>query len=134
MNQTFSRRRDRLLTYRAMREGKITSSRRTRCSACGEESPQLEWDRNLQVCPRCGFHAPVGAYYRLSNILDPGSFQELEEKLSAPVEEGQQVGRMVVTSGGEVLSELPLVADRPVARLTYWQILERCLQAAFMGG
>ena len=82
MNQTFSRRRDRLLTYRAMREGKITSSRRTGCSACGEESPQLEWDRNLQVCPRCGFHAPIGAYYRLSNILDPGSFQELEEKLS----------------------------------------------------
>ena len=82
MNQTFSRRRDRLLTYRAMREGKITSSRRTRCSACGEESPQLEWDRSLQVCPRCGFHAPIGAYYRLSNILDPGSFQELEEKLS----------------------------------------------------
>ncbi|MDE6932897.1 MAG: D-alanyl-D-alanine carboxypeptidase [Oscillospiraceae bacterium] len=59
---------------------------------------------------------------------------ELEERLSAPVEEGQQVGRMVVTSGGEVLSELPLVADRPVARLTYWQILECCLQAAFMGG
>ena len=82
MNGTFSRRRDRLLTYRAMREGKITSSRRTRCSACGAESPQLEWDRSLQVCPRCGFHAPVGAYYRLSNILDPGSFQELEEKLA----------------------------------------------------
>ena len=82
MNQTFSRRRDRLLTYRAMREGKITSSRRAMCSACGEESPQLEWDRSLQVCPRCGFHAPIGAYYRLSNILDPGSFQELEDKLS----------------------------------------------------
>lgn len=59
---------------------------------------------------------------------------ELEERLSAPVAEGQQVGRMVVTSGGEVLSELPLVADRAVARLTYWQILERCLHMAFMGG
>ena len=59
---------------------------------------------------------------------------ELEEKLSAPVEEGQQVGRMVVTSGGEVLTELPLVADRAVARLTYWQILERCLRRAFLGG
>ena len=59
---------------------------------------------------------------------------ELEEQLSAPVEEGQQIGRMVVTSGGEVLSELPLVADRSVARLTYWQILERCLHTAFMGG
>ena len=82
MNQTFSRRRDRLLTYRAMREGKITSSRRTGCSACGAESAGLEWERNLQVCPRCGFHAPIGAYYRLANILDPGSFQELEERLA----------------------------------------------------
>ena len=36
----------------------------------------------MQVCPRCGFHAPIGAYYRLANILDPGSFQELEEKLA----------------------------------------------------
>ena len=59
---------------------------------------------------------------------------ELEEKLAAPVEAGQQVGRMTVTSGGEVLAELPLVAEQGVARLTYWQILERCLRAAFMGG
>ena len=82
MNRVFSRRRDRLLIYQTMREGKITSSRRSKCSACGEESPYLEWDRNLQVCPRCGFHSPVGAYYRLANILDPGSFQELEERLA----------------------------------------------------
>lgn len=82
MNRTFSRRRDRLLVYQTMREGNLTASRRTRCSSCGEESPRLEWERNLQVCPRCGFHAPVDAYYRLANILDPGSFQELEERLS----------------------------------------------------
>ena len=59
---------------------------------------------------------------------------ELEETLSAPVEAGQQVGRMVVSSGGEVLTELPLVAENSVARLTYWQILEHCLKVAFMGG
>ena len=82
MNQTFSKRRDRLLTYRAMREGKITSCRRTLCPACGAESANLEWERGLWVCPKCSFHSPIDAYYRLSNILDPGSFQELEEKLS----------------------------------------------------
>ena len=82
MNKTFARRRDRLLIYKTMREGKITSTRRTRCSACGAESANLEWERAQQVCPKCGFHAPIDAYYRLSNILDPGSFQELEEKLS----------------------------------------------------
>ena len=59
---------------------------------------------------------------------------ELEESLRAPVEAGQQVGRLIVTSNGEVLSELPLVAEETVERLTYWQILERCLRTAFMGG
>ncbi len=81
MNRTFSQRRDRLLVYRSMRENKLSSARRTKCPECGEESADLEWERGLQVCPRCAFHSPIGAYYRLSTILDPGSFQELEEKL-----------------------------------------------------
>lgn len=59
---------------------------------------------------------------------------ELAEELSAPVAAGEQVGRMTVTSGGEVLAELPLVAERAVERLSYWQILERCLKTAFLGG
>ena len=81
MNRFFTQRRDRLLTYQAMREGRITSTRRRACPGCGAESSALDWSRNQQVCPRCGYHAPIGAYYRLSMILDPGSFQELDEKL-----------------------------------------------------
>ena len=81
MNPFFSQRRDRLLTYQAMREGRITATRRKACPECGEESTAAEWSRNRQVCPRCGYHSPIGAYYRLFNILDPGSFQELDEKL-----------------------------------------------------
>ena len=81
MNRFFTQRRDRLLTYQAMREGRISSTRRISCSKCGEESSALEWSKSLKVCPRCGYHMPIGAYYRLSTILDPGSFQELDEKL-----------------------------------------------------
>ena len=59
---------------------------------------------------------------------------ELEEELAAPVEEGQELGRMTVISGGQTLADIPLVADRAVARLTYWQIFQRCMKMAFMGG
>ena len=59
---------------------------------------------------------------------------DLEEALAAPVEEGQEIGRMTVTAGGQTLKVIPLVADRGVARLTYWQILQRCLKMAFMSG
>ena len=58
----------------------------------------------------------------------------METELSAPVAEGQEVGRLTVTSGGETLAEFPLVADRAVARLTYWQLIQRCMQMAFLGG
>ena len=37
----------------------------------------------LSVCPRCGYHFPMGAYYRLSSVLDSGSFRELNEKLTS---------------------------------------------------
>ena len=57
---------------------------------------------------------------------------EMEETLSAPVEEGQQVGTLTVRSGEEVLLTLPITAGQSVARLTYWQILRRCLAVAFL--
>jgi len=57
---------------------------------------------------------------------------ETEELLSAPVEEGQQVGTLTVRSGEEVLLTLPVTAGQTVERLTYGQILLRCLRAAFL--
>ena len=58
----------------------------------------------------------------------------METAISAPVAEGQEVGRLPVTSGGATLAEFHLMADRAVARLTYWQLLQRCMQMAFLGG
>ena len=60
--------------------------------------------------------------------------KEKVKAMEVQVEAGQQVGRMVVASGGETLAEVPVVAERAVARLTYWQVLERCLRTAFLGG
>ena len=59
---------------------------------------------------------------------------ELEPLLSAPVEKGQRVGTLTVRAGDEVLAELPLTAAEAVERLSYGQILLRCLRMAFFGG
>lgn len=59
---------------------------------------------------------------------------ELQPQLEAPVEKGQTVGTLTVLSGEETLAELPLVAGEDVPRLTYWKILLRCLQTAFLAG
>lgn len=81
MRLFFNRRRDRIQTQQVVWKEQLTSVRPVTCSVCRGESAAAEWHKGGQVCPRCGWHAPIGAYYRLSLILDPGSFRELDADL-----------------------------------------------------
>ena len=59
---------------------------------------------------------------------------QLETELAAPVEKGQQVGTLTVTSGEEMAGRWRLMAGETVERLWYGQIFLRCLRMAFLGG
>ena len=52
------------------------------CKQCGRRATRQIWAKSLFVCPNCGNHQPIGAYYRLSLVLDSGSFRELDEELA----------------------------------------------------
>ena len=52
------------------------------CKKCGRRATRQIWIKSQYVCPNCGVHLPVGGYYRLSLILDHGSFRELDEDLA----------------------------------------------------
>ena len=83
MNNIFSKRRARLLAMKATRDNYIPGDRLTRCPKCGKESEKKAVAAGLSVCPLCGYHFPIGAYYRLSTVLDSGSFRELNGRLSS---------------------------------------------------
>lgn len=83
MNGVFAKRRARLLAMKALRDSYTAGERTFTCPACGQESDRKQVAQEMYVCPRCGHHLALGAYYRLSTILDPGSFRELNEKFSA---------------------------------------------------
>ena len=83
MNSVFAKRRARLLAMKAMRDNYIPGEKLISCPQCGQESERRVVAQGLSVCPKCGYHWPIGAYYRLSTILDPGSFRELHPRLSA---------------------------------------------------
>ena len=51
------------------------------CKQCGRRATRTIWTRSLYVCPNCGYHMPIGGYYRLSLVLDHGSFRELDADL-----------------------------------------------------
>ena len=59
---------------------------------------------------------------------------ELPEKLDAPVEQGQQVGELILEREGERLAALPLTAGEAVDRLTWPDLFARLLGVVAMGG
>ena len=83
MIDIFAKRRARLLDMKAIRDNYIPGDKLVSCPHCGQESERKAVAEGLSVCPKCGYHWPLGAYYRLSTILDPGSFRELHPRLSA---------------------------------------------------
>lgn len=52
-----------------------------RCPACGAMLYRGEVERNLKVCPKCGYHMRLGARERLAAFLDP----EPQEEIGADV-------------------------------------------------
>lgn len=83
MNSIFAKRRARFLAMKAVREKNIPRDKRIMCPGCGQESERRLVIQGQYVCPKCGYHFPVGAWYRLSTILDEGTMRELNEKLTA---------------------------------------------------
>ena len=53
------------------------------CRSCGRRALRRRWEENYFICPTCGKYAPLGGYYRLKLILDPGSFEELDHDITA---------------------------------------------------
>jgi len=56
----------------------------------------------------------------------------LAESVTAPVALGAQLGTLTVTSGEEVVAQIPLLAGEEVPRITYVQMLLRTLKVAFL--
>ncbi|MDR7483448.1 MAG: acetyl-CoA carboxylase, carboxyltransferase subunit beta [Armatimonadota bacterium] len=53
----------------------------TKCPRCGTLTYAKDLERNLKVCPTCGFHHRLSAPERLALVLDEGSFQETDAGL-----------------------------------------------------
>ena len=48
----------------------------TKCPGCGEVVTKVEFEQNLQVCPKCEHHLTLGARERIEALADPGTFKE----------------------------------------------------------
>ena len=57
--------------------GKVPEGLWEKCNGCGAVLYRPELERNLQVCPKCGYHRMIGARDRLAHLFDEGSSEEL---------------------------------------------------------
>lgn len=53
----------------------------TQCQRCHEPLYTKELARQLNVCPKCGYHFRIGAKERIAQLLDEGSFRESHQEL-----------------------------------------------------
>ncbi|MCD8380536.1 MAG: acetyl-CoA carboxylase carboxyltransferase subunit alpha [Lachnospiraceae bacterium] len=70
------------LANKAVREQNALAEKMT-CPDCGKECGKRQIIQEQYLCPYCGHHFPVGAYFRLNSILDDGSMEELDENMTA---------------------------------------------------
>ena len=58
---------------------------------------------------------------------------KLDEQMTAPVSQGQRLGTMTIRSGEQILTQIPMVAETAVQRLTWSQIFAKVLKRICMG-
>lgn len=77
-DETFGRRRRRGETHADERLRDVPEDLWETCPKCREAIYRKELERNLRVCPKCGFHLRLRCYQRIAITADEGSFREFE--------------------------------------------------------
>ncbi len=105
----------------------------TKCPKCRAVVYAKELERNLKVCPKCGFHHRLTAEERLAVTLDEGTFEEVDAALAS--------GDPLRFDGyREKLAEARAVTGNPDAILTGTGVIDGfrtavgALDFPFMGG
>ncbi|HWO55705.1 acetyl-CoA carboxylase, carboxyltransferase subunit beta [Paenibacillus sp. FSL M7-1455] len=93
-----------------------------KCPKCGTIQYSKELEKNLKVCPSCGYHMRLNAMERIHMLLDEGSFQEFDggmvsvDELEFPgyatkLEQQRMKSdlREAVVTGQGTIDELPVV-------------------------
>jgi acetyl-CoA carboxylase carboxyl transferase subunit beta len=54
-----------------------------KCSSCGVLTYVKDLKTNLMVCPECGHHNQVNAYERIAQLIDAGTWTEMDSELTS---------------------------------------------------
>jgi acetyl-CoA carboxylase carboxyl transferase subunit beta len=55
----------------------------TKCEECSEALYNKTLEENLKVCPKCNYHFVLGAYERISTLIDKDTFKEYDKDMAS---------------------------------------------------
>ena len=117
-------------------KGKVPEGLWEKCEGCGAVLYRPELERNLDVCPKCGHHHPIGARQRLAAFFDADSgkelFAELEPVDTLKFRDSKKYKDRIVAAQKQTGEKDSLIVQRGLLKT---QPLIACaFEFAFMGG
>ncbi|OGI23593.1 MAG: acetyl-CoA carboxylase subunit beta [Candidatus Melainabacteria bacterium RIFOXYA12_FULL_32_12] len=107
-----------------------------KCFNCNANFPRKDLEKNLAVCPKCDYHFRIGAYERIEQLLDEGSFQEINSGMfpsdpldfvdTAPYKERQK--------GAKEKTGLNEAVVTGIGSIDGWEVAVAIMDFAYMGG
>src|SRR5579883_2239663 len=61
----------------------LTQNIFVKCKACRTMLYSKDWQKNLKVCPYCGYHFRLAARERIAMLLDQASFCEADSEMTS---------------------------------------------------
>ena len=70
-------------TIRVLKRRDIPEGLWTKCEDCGEIIYNKTLEEDFRVCPKCDYHFTLPAPRRIAQLLDEGSFEEMDEGMTS---------------------------------------------------
>lgn len=104
-----------------------------KCENCEALLYKKELERNLRVCPNCGFHYKVSALERVAQLTDQGSFTEFAADLTSadPITFPNYPEKLAAAQAKTGLKEGVLTGE---ARLDSYPVVLAAMDFGFIGG
>ena len=107
-----------------------------KCPSCNAILYRAELERNLDVCPKCGYHNRIGARRRLDTFLDPEPREEIAPGLEAEdplkFKDSKKYRDRLVQAQKATEEKDALIVMR--GRLEGADLIAAAFEFAFMGG
>ncbi len=70
-------------TVRVLKRRDIPEGLWTKCDECGEIIYNKTLEEDSRVCPKCDYHFSLAAYQRVEQLIDEGTFKEMDKGMTS---------------------------------------------------